>query len=223
MRRFILNILISLTFLAAAGAVAEELPLMPAPVDRPSMHYEERKGTTVKLNKWGIMDPTPQVKPLEYLPKDKYGFVDWAKALKEGLIKPRDAFPGSPAPPPPAFNDDVLIKAKLKFMPDVIFPHSVHNQWLGCAPCHPKIFRKKAGASGISMLAIWKGRYCARCHDRVAFPIRNCFKCHSVKNVDQRREMRRDEMAEFRKTHPHFTKPEKKGRIRRLFRSLWPL
>jgi c(7)-type cytochrome triheme protein len=187
------------------------------------MRYEERQGATVRRNRWGIIDPTPQVKALEYLPRDRYGFVDWARALKEGLIKPKDALPENPAPPPPAFDDDVLIKAKLKFMPDVIFPHSTHNQWLGCAPCHPKMFRKKAGASGISMLAIWKGRYCGRCHDRVAFPIRNCFRCHSVKNVDERRKSRRDEMTEFRKAHPPFTNQQDKDKIRKKWRLRWPL
>ncbi len=223
MKRVFLYILVFISALASLGVAAEERPLMPAPVDRPAEHYDKQKGATIKRDKWGIMDPTPQVVPLEYLPKDKYGFVDWAKALKDGTIKPKASFPGRPSPPPPAFNEDVLIKAKLKFMPDVIFPHSVHNQWLKCAPCHPRFFKKKAGASGISMLAIWNGRFCARCHDRVAFPIRNCFKCHSVKNVDERRRKRRDEMAEFRKTHPPFTKPEEKSKMKGILRSLWPL
>ena len=211
------------TLLVASAAPAGETILMPAPEDRPAMHYDEQKGATVKRNKWGIIDPTPQVRPLEYLPKDKYGYVDWVKALKEGLIKPTDSLPGSPAPPPPTFDDEIILKSKQKFMPDVKFPHDRHNDWLGCAPCHPKIFKEKAGATGITMVAIWRGRYCARCHDKVAFPTRNCYRCHSVKNVDERRNIRRDEMAAFRKAHTHFTKPAKKSRIRKLMRSLWPL
>jgi len=206
---------------AAISAVAGERPLMPAPVDRLAEHYDEQKGATVKHDKWGVMDPTPSVIPLEYLPTDKYGFVDWALALREGTIAPKDSIMGRTPPEPPSYNEDVLIKAKLKFMPDVIFPHSVHNAWLKCAPCHTKIFKKKAGATGISMLGIWKGQYCGRCHDKVAFPIRNCFKCHSVKDVNARRKARSKDMAEFRKSHPAFTKPPVSVRKKRSWRSLW--
>ncbi len=223
MRRGFLHILLFFTVLAALVATAAERPMMPAPVDRPAEHYDQQKGATIKRDKWGVMDPTPSVIALKYLPKDKYNFVDWAAALKEGIIAPKDSIMGRTPSAPPSFNEDVLIKAKLKFMPDVIFPHSAHNAWFKCAPCHPKIFKKKAGASGISMLGIWKGQFCGRCHDRVAFPIRNCFKCHSVKNVDQRRRNRRKDMAEFRKAHPPFTKPSHRGRIKSIWRSLWPL
>jgi len=224
LRRGFFYILFLFIILTAFSVVAGERPMMPAPVDRPAEHYDKQKGATIKRDKWGVMDPTPLVIPLNYLPKDKYNFVDWARAIREGIIAPKDSIMGGPPPAPPSFNEDILIKAKLKFMPDVIFPHSAHNAWFKCAPCHPKIFKKKAGASGISMLGIWKGQFCGRCHDKVAFPIRNCFKCHSVKNLEKRRHGRSESMAEYRKLHPVFTKRHSGGKRRRSFwRSLWPL
>ncbi len=206
-----LHILFFFTTLTAIGVTAAERPMMPAPVDRPAERYEEQKGSTIKRDKWGVMDPTPSVIPLEYLPTDRYGFVDWARAMREGKITPKDSLLGGPPPSPPSFNKDVLIKSKLKFMPDVVFPHSAHNAWFNCAPCHPKMFKKKAGASKISMLGIWGGQFCGRCHDKVAFPIRNCFKCHSVKSVDQRRHMRTRSIQEYRlreeKSQPSLQRP----------------
>ncbi len=154
-------------------------PMLPAPADRTKFKYKRTPGG-LKLNKYGLIDPSPDVISLKHLPKDKYGFVDWAKAIRDGIIAPKGALPGG-REKEPEFNGDIIIKSKMDFMPDVLFPHSVHNQWLNCNPCHPKMFEKKAGATPISMIAIWKGRYCGRCHDKVAFPIRNCFKCHSVK------------------------------------------
>ncbi len=153
-------------------------PMLPAPADRTRFKYTRMPGE-LKRNKFGLLDPSPDVISLEYLPRDKYGFVDWAKAINEGIIAPKGALPGGEEKEP-EFNGDVIIKSKMDFMPDVLFPHDVHNEWLNCSPCHPKMFEKKAGATPISMTAIWKGRYCGRCHDKVAFPIRNCFKCHSV-------------------------------------------
>jgi len=198
----VLNILFILSVLAApvltTVAAYAERPLMPAPVDRPALHYESQRGTTIKRDKWGVMDPTPSVIALKYLHRDKYGFVDWARAIREGLIAPKDSINGGPGATP-SYNKNVLIKSKLIFMPDVIFPHKAHNVWLSCKICHPKIFKKKAGASGISMLGIWNGQFCGRCHDKVAFPIRNCFKCHSVSDVNQRRHRRSNEMKKYRR------------------------
>jgi len=162
-----------------AAAAWDYRDMDPAPADRSSYVYKREPGQ-FKHTKYGLIDPTPDVISLTYLPVDAYGFVDWSEALRQGLISPRDSISGSrgrgqrPA-------GDILIRSKMDFMPDVLFPHSSHTAWLKCSNCHPKIFKKKAGANPISMTAIWKGRFCGRCHDHVAFPIRNCFKCHSVK------------------------------------------
>ncbi|MBI5588375.1 MAG: hypothetical protein HY889_08435 [Deltaproteobacteria bacterium] len=155
----------------------------PAPADWPNYRYERKPGE-LKKDKYGMIDPTPDVVSLTFLPVDTYGFVDWVKSINEGLVRPKDTLPGQINHLKPedleTNNQDILIRSKMKFMPDVIFPHAQHNAWLKCSVCHPKIFKKKAGANNISMAAIWKGQWCGRCHDRVAFPTRNCFKCHSA-------------------------------------------
>ncbi len=174
-------LLFALAFPAASVAMPPDMA--PAPADWPKFDYKRKPGE-LKRNKYGLIDPSPDVISLEYLPKDDYGFVDWSKAVREGVISPRESIPSSKAPRPEdsePFTQNILIKSKMDFMPDVIFPHEPHTAWLKCSNCHPRIFKKKAGGNpSLSMVAIWKGRFCGRCHDRVAFPIRNCFKCHSA-------------------------------------------
>ena len=175
---FFLLAFLGLSFSIAAGGQWE---MAPAPADRSKFNYTREPGK-LKLNKYGLIDPTPDVISLEYLPKDDYGFVDWARAIEDGVIAPRDSLKGSSgAVAEQEYEGDVIIKTKMDFMPDVLFPHRPHNVWLKCSTCHPKIFKMKAGANPITMAGIWKGEFCGRCHDRVAFPTRNCLKCHSVK------------------------------------------
>ena len=164
----------------AADAVAA---MDPAPADWPSFEYNRAPGE-FKRSKYGVIDPSPDVVSLQQLPVDSYGFIDWVKAINDGTIAPRESINDKPPKLGPedseTFSGDVLIRSKMKFMPDVIFPHSAHTEWLKCSTCHPRIFKKKAGATPITMAGIWKGQFCGRCHDKVAFPTRNCFKCHSV-------------------------------------------
>lgn len=166
------------------SAIGEFFSMDPAPADRPFLE-QSRKPGDIKKDKYGLPDPTPDVISLTHLPKDRYGFVDWAEAISTGVISPKSSIDGLPARLSPVdrerFDGDVLIRSGKEFMPDVLFPHSAHNEWLKCSTCHPRIFSKKAGASRITMTGIWKGRFCGVCHDKVAFPTRNCFKCHSVR------------------------------------------
>jgi len=170
-------------FLIPSYSIAQGVDMAPAPADWPKYKYERKPGE-LKRNRFGMIDPSPDVVSLTYFPVDSYGFVDWAKAINEGLVKPMETLPGRPVRLKPEdrekFDGKILIRSKMKFMPDVIFPHAPHNVWLKCSICHEKIFRKKAGGNNISMAGIWKGQWCGRCHDRVAFPTRNCFKCHSA-------------------------------------------
>jgi c(7)-type cytochrome triheme protein len=165
---------------SAVGAVAGEYIMEPAPADRSRHTYMLEPGE-LKRDKYGMIDSSPDVLSLEYLPKDEYGFVDWAKAIKDGVIKPRDSISGRGAKKAePLFDKRVVRRVKRKFMPDVVFPHAQHTIWLKCSTCHPKIFKMKAGSTPMTMNKIWNGEFCGRCHDRVAFPTRNCFKCHSA-------------------------------------------
>ena len=120
----------------------------------------------------------PPALELSGFPKDRYELVDWAATLREGKIKPRDGIDPS-APEVPPFDLDVVIKTKSKYQPDVVFSHKVHTQWLSCQNCHDKIFKMKAGANPeMHMTKIAAGEYCGRCHDRVAFPLTDCLRCH---------------------------------------------
>jgi len=66
-------------------------------------------------------------------------------------------------------------------VPDVVFPHRQHTEWLFCSNCHPAIFIPQKGANQINMSAILLGQKCGVCHGKVSFPIttKSCKKCHS--------------------------------------------
>lgn len=105
--------------------------------------------------------------------------VDWVKSLNNNKINPRyDRLD----PTKKAFVMDLNIVREVKgSMPDVVYPHKQHTQWLDCSNCHPDIFIPKKGANQISMAAILMGQACGVCHGKVAFPVSECRKCHSKK------------------------------------------
>lgn len=121
----------------------------------------------------------PLALELSDLPKDRYGLIDWARAIKEGKVKPRDSLNPEDKPQPP-LDLDVVIFTKSNFQPDVIFPHYVHTLWLTCTNCHPSIFPMNAKEANkmMTMPAIASGEYCGRCHNRIAFPLSDCLRCH---------------------------------------------
>jgi len=103
--------------------------------------------------------------------------VDWVKALREGLIQP---WYDLADPEAEAFIFDLVIVREVKgSMPDVVYPHEAHTQWLDCANCHDEIFLPEKGANQISMAAILLGQKCGVCHGKVAFPISDCRRCHA--------------------------------------------
>ncbi|MBI3621047.1 MAG: hypothetical protein HY208_02510 [Nitrospirae bacterium] len=120
----------------------------------------------------------PLALELANLPQDQYGLVDWAEALRSGKITPKDSLNPNDTPKPP-LDLDVLIHTKSKYQPDVIFPHKIHTMWLKCENCHDAIFKPKAGGNPeMRMVDIASGQYCGRCHNRVAFPLTDCLRCH---------------------------------------------
>lgn len=126
--------------------------------------------------------PKPQVQqeqalPLQILPKDNAGNVDWVKSLRQGTIKPKDSLDPT-KPTTPVIDLDIVFKVKGD-LPDVVYPHYPHTQWLACNNCHPKIFIMQAGANKVTMKKIEEGQFCGRCHGVVAFPLSNCTRCHS--------------------------------------------
>tara|TARA_R110001583_G_C5671699_1_gene411413 strand:- start:7645 stop:8571 length:927 start_codon:yes stop_codon:yes gene_type:complete len=103
--------------------------------------------------------------------------IDWVKSLNNGKISPRyDRIDPTKKP----FVMDLNIVREVKgSMPNVVYPHKQHTQWLDCSNCHPDIFIPKKGANQISMASILMGEKCGVCHGKVAFPVSDCRKCHS--------------------------------------------
>jgi c(7)-type cytochrome triheme protein len=122
----------------------------------------------------------PPLVSYEGLPPSDFGnYVDWVQALQKGFLNPRyDRV--DPTVEPLVMDLDIVREVKAS-MPDVIFPHKPHTQWLHCSNCHPKIFVPQKGANQINMSAILLGQKCGVCHGKVSFPITtlSCKKCHS--------------------------------------------
>lgn len=138
----------------------------------------------------GIHDPandmTMQLQPpaaaFEGLPKSLAGnHVDWVKSLDGKAIAPRW---DRNDPSAPAIVMDLNIVREVKgSMPDVVYPHKQHTEWLDCSNCHPAIFVPQKGANQISMASILLGQKCGVCHGKVAFPVSECRLCHSRKKT----------------------------------------
>jgi c(7)-type cytochrome triheme protein len=122
----------------------------------------------------------PLALELADLPKDQYGLVDWATAIKTGKVKPRYSLDPKAGPDEVPLQLDVVVFTKSQFMPDVIFPHYVHTLWLTCTNCHPAIFPMNAKEANKmqTMPKIAAGEFCGRCHNRIAFPLSDCLRCH---------------------------------------------
>jgi c(7)-type cytochrome triheme protein len=120
----------------------------------------------------------PQALSAAGLPKDRYGLIDWAKLVRENLVKPKPSLDPNADEMPP-LKMDVLIEAKGDFVDDVIYPHEMHTYWLKCEACHPGIFVPAKGQNNMTMTGIAEGKWCGRCHGKVAFPLTDCTRCHT--------------------------------------------
>ncbi len=103
--------------------------------------------------------------------------VDWVKAISEGKITPR--FDRNDPNAKPMVMDLNIVREVKGSMPDVVYPHKQHTEWLDCSNCHPAIFVPQKGANQISMASILLGQQCGVCHGKVAFPVSECRRCHS--------------------------------------------
>jgi c(7)-type cytochrome triheme protein len=174
------------TLPTASGDGASALRLKDAPLTTfkkkwDGNKFNKRHNKYLKYDKDGQVDATPEVVPLDYLPRDDAGFIDWTRAMREGTLRPLEAISvkRGAGMQTVRYDEPVVLRPSKTFMPDVIFPHDAHNDWLNCGNCHDGIFKMKKKASGITMKRIWKGDFCGRCHDKVAFPLRHCFRCHA--------------------------------------------
>ncbi len=106
--------------------------------------------------------------------------IDWEEAESRGIIKPVDFLEGVSMPRVALTGQkDFSIESKSVWMTDVVFSHKKHSVWCGCEVCHPEIFPIKKGATKYTMLQINEGEYCGACHDKVAFSLLDCQRCHT--------------------------------------------
>jgi c(7)-type cytochrome triheme protein len=181
---------LSLSWNDRAGA-ADEPAMNPA--NTFNVNLKRRDNANPPPPEDGIHDTTneatfslqPPGKAFEGLPKAPVGNrIDWVKALDEKLIRPRwDRMDSNEEP----FVMDLDIVRPVKAsVPDVVFPHRQHTEWLFCSNCHPDIFIPQKGANQINMSQILLGNKCGVCHGKVSFPITTltCKKCHSKPKPD---------------------------------------
>jgi c(7)-type cytochrome triheme protein len=114
------------------------------------------------------------------LPKSLAGNrINWVEAVGQKKINPR--WDRLDAAAEPMVMDMNIVREVKGSMPDVVYPHKQHTEWLDCSNCHPAIFVPQKGANAISMAAILLGEKCGVCHGKVAFPVSECRLCHSKK------------------------------------------
>ncbi len=113
------------------------------------------------------------------VPPGRYGNeIDWSAALLGRFIQPRDSLTGK-AQKLANIGETLHLKAQMWGIPEAVFPHQAHEEWMDCSNCHPDIFQMKRGTTrSLSMNSILGGESCGLCHTRVAFPLDDCRKCH---------------------------------------------
>lgn len=119
---------------------------------------------------------------LDELPEGRFGNrIDWAMARRNGQVKPKDFIEGVSFPRAKMKHDqgNVSLDAKLNGLPDIVFSHKEHAVWNSCDLCHPDVFALKAGQTKYTMQDIFAGKFCGTCHGNVAFPLKDCGRCHS--------------------------------------------
>jgi len=114
------------------------------------------------------------------LPRSLENIIDWEKAEDEKIIKPIDFLEGvSVQRDALKAQADFSIESQATWASDVIFSHKKHSIWNGCGLCHPAIYAStKAGTVKYSMFQIFEGESCGVCHNKVAFSLFICQKCH---------------------------------------------
>lgn len=146
----------------------------------------------MSIRKDGVHDPRGPAASILQEPGDALSkltpdtagnMVRWVVALEKGEINPRANL--RPDTKIQLYDSDVLLNLK-GGMPIVRFPHRQHTLWLDCTNCHDRLFKAEAGATKFSMLRILEGEQCGVCHGAVAFPLTECFRCHSVSRPGER-------------------------------------
>lgn len=170
----------------AAAATAPVVPVAAGPVNTFNRLMRPATQRNLPQAQDGIHDPEndgthalqPPLTAFATLNKSNVGNrVDWVSSLAENKIAPR--FDRNDPNAKPMVMDLNIVREVKGSMPDVVYPHKQHTEWLDCSNCHPAIFVPQKGANQISMAAILLGQKCGVCHGKVAFPVSDCRRCHS--------------------------------------------
>lgn len=115
------------------------------------------------------------------LPYDRFGFIDWVALKKSGGYSPIGSVKNPVKGKKPEVRDDVVIfKSPSDFMADVPFSHRTHTDGIECSTCHPSVFKDKLGAVKSNMTEMAEGSSCGACHNKTAFKLADCMKCHKA-------------------------------------------
>jgi c(7)-type cytochrome triheme protein len=112
------------------------------------------------------------------LEKDRFGLVDWVKAVKQNKIAPLSSIDEEPGEDN-MISRKQIIPTKSDVVDDILFPHDIHTYWLGCEVCHDKIFPRNKPYQ-MYMKDFIQGKFCGKCHGKIAFPLGDCKRCHTV-------------------------------------------
>jgi len=64
------------------------------------------------------------------------------------------------------------------------FSHKFHVEVAGCGKCHPALYSVNQQNKRVGMAAMEKGKSCGACHNsKDAFPVKDCSKCHPIRDV----------------------------------------
>ncbi len=164
---------------AAGGDPNSFNRLMAAPGKRNPPPAEDGIHDAANPGTLALQPPLTSFKALP--PLNAGNRINWVKSLGDSKIKPR--WDKESADAQPVVMDLNIVREVKGSMPDVVYPHKQHTEWLDCSACHPAIFIPQKGANQISMASIMLGQKCGVCHGKVAFPVSECRLCHS-KNKD---------------------------------------
>lgn len=121
----------------------------------------------------------------ESLPQAEWGnYVNWVNAIQDSKVKPRTDKLGT-GEAPMVMDLDIIREVK-STVPDLVFPHKAHTEWLDCSNCHPDVFIPQQGANVMNMSQILLGQKCGVCHGKVSFPVttKTCKLCHAKSKPD---------------------------------------
>ncbi|MBF0160988.1 MAG: cytochrome c, class I [Magnetococcales bacterium] len=187
--RFVTGAAALLLWMALGGMPGESMGEdQPAAVNTFNRLMKPKSERNLPPPQDGIHDPANPGTGLLQPPKEAFAnmeplsagnYVNWVESLKKKRITPRyDRL--DPNAEAVVFDLDIVREVKGS-MPDVVYPHDRHTQWLDCSNCHPDIFVPEKGKNQISMAQILMGQKCGVCHGKVAFPVSECRLCHSKK------------------------------------------